>query len=314
MKPHEDHYMNDFDIVTIGHFSIDFIKLPNREETKPTLGGPPTYVSLSAKKLDAEVSVISRVGKDFSEKYVRFLKTKGVDLTGLKIDKKTWTTSFFSDYDSSGERELCLKNKAPPIETNDLPSTLNSKAVHIAPIANEVSTETINKLKTSKSALSLDPQGLVRRFNKNGKVFLSFSEETYFLKGIDILKASYNEAKTLTAQSDLVKIAKDIHRKGVKIVLITRGAEPTLLSTESKVYFVPSAKPKAVVDTTGAGDAFIGAFLTTYIRDEDLLWCACMGSAAASFVVEKYGPAGFGSMKQVQARATQVYNDASIIT
>ncbi|MBS7614427.1 carbohydrate kinase family protein [Candidatus Bathyarchaeota archaeon] len=306
--------MDDFDIITIGHFSIDFINLPNRKEIKPTLGGPPTYVSLSARKLDAEVSVISKVGKDFSRKYVRFLKRKGVDLTGLKIDKKAFTTSFILNYNLGGERDLYLKNKAPPIEINDLPSTLNSKAVHIAPIANEVSIETINKLKISNPVLSLDPQGLVRRFNNNGKIFLRFSEDTDFLKGIEVIKASYNEAKTLTAQSDPVKMAKDIHRKGVKIVLITRGAEPALLSTENKMCFVPPAKPKVVADTTGAGDVFIGAFLTAYIHGEDPLWCACMGSAASSFVVEKYGPAGFGSMKQVQARATQVYNDASIIT
>ncbi|MBS7656359.1 carbohydrate kinase family protein [Candidatus Bathyarchaeota archaeon] len=311
--PYEDYRMDDFDIVTVGHFSIDLIKLPNRNNTKPTLGGSTTYVSLSASKLDAKVSVISRVGKDFSEKYVRFLKNKGVDLTGLKIDKNTFTTSFFLNYDLSGERELYLKHKAHPIEGNDLPSTLKSKAVHIAPIANEISTETINRLKTYDLTLSLDPQGLIRRFNKDGKTFLSSPEETDFLRGIDVVKASYNEAKTLTAQSDPIKMAKYIHQKGVKIILITRGAEPTLLSTENKMYFVPSAKPKTVVDTTGAGDVFIGAFLTMYVRDEDPLWCACIGSAASSFVVEKYGPAGFGSMKHVKTRASQVYNDAYIV-
>jgi sugar/nucleoside kinase (ribokinase family) len=54
-----------FDIITVGHFSIDFIQLPKICVPKPTLGGPPTYVSIAAKNLNARVSVISNVGEDF---------------------------------------------------------------------------------------------------------------------------------------------------------------------------------------------------------------------------------------------------------
>lgn len=306
--------MGPFDIVTVGHFSIDLIKLPNRNGTKPTLGGPPTYVSLAAKKLGVDVSVISNVGVDFPDRFRQFLERRGVDLSGLKKDENALTTSFLLDYESSGERNLILRNRAPSIEADDIPDALKTKVVHVAPIANEIPRETLRKLKAFGSIVSLDPQGFVRKFKENGKVCLGQLEEPEVLKGVDVLKASYDEAKAVTGQPNLVGIVKNFIKKGIKIIIITRGAEATLLCVEGRLFSVPSAKPRAVVDTTGAGDVFIGAFLTMFVRGEEPLWCACVGSAAASFVVEKYGPNGFGSLKQVRARATEVHNEASVVS
>jgi sugar/nucleoside kinase (ribokinase family) len=310
----ETNLMGPFDIVTVGHFSIDLIKLPNINGTKPTLGGPPTYVSLAAKKLDADVSVISKVGMDFPDRFQQFLELRGVDLSGLKKDGNASTTSFLLDYGSSGERKLVLRNRAPSIEADDIPNALNSKVVHIAPIANEIPHETLHKLKTSGSIVSLDPQGFVRKFKENGKVCLGQLEDSEVLKGVDVLKASYDEAKAITRQPNLVNVVKNFIKKGIKIIIITRGVEATLLCVEGRLFSVPSVKPRVVVDTTGAGDVFIGAFLTKFVRGEEPLWCACVGSAAASFVVEKYGPNGFGALKQVCARATEVYNEASVVS
>jgi len=303
-----------FDIVTVGHFAIDFVKLPARVGTKPTLGGPPTYVSLAAKKLGANVSVISKVGRNFPDKYLQFLESRGVNLSGLKKDKNALTTSFLLNYGLSGERELVLRNRAPLIEADDVPDDLNSKAVHIAPIANEIPHKTLLKLQASDSVVSLDPQGFVRKFKEDGKVYLGQPEDSYFLKKINVFKSSCNEAKAITGQSDPVDIVEKLHERGINIILITRGAKATLLFAEDKMFLVPSAKPRVTVDTTGAGDVYIGAFLTAFVRGEEPLWCACVGSAAASFVIEKYGPSGFGSAKQVHVRATQVYNEASVVS
>ncbi len=306
--------MGQFDVVTVGHFSIDHIRLPNRSGTKPTLGGPPTYVSLAAKKLGADVSVISKVGVDFPDRFRQFLKRKGVDLSGLKKDENASTTNFLLDYGSSGERNLVLMNRAPLIEADDIPDALNTKVVHVAPIVNEITRETLCKLKAFGSTVSLDPQGFVRKFKKNGKVCLGQLEDPEVLKGVDVLKASYDEAEAITRQTNLAGMARKFIKKGIKTIIITRGAEATLLCVEGRMFSVPSAKPRAVVDTTGAGDVFIGAFLTMFVRGEEPLWCACIGSAAASFVVEKYGPNGFGALKQVRARATEVHNEASVVS
>jgi 1D-myo-inositol 3-kinase len=305
--------VSSFDITTVGHFSIDRIKLPSRNGAKPTLGGPPTYVSLAAKKLGANVSVISKVGADFPERFRRFLERREVDLTGLKVVASTSTTSFLLNYSVSGKRSLVLMERAPQILVEDIPEVLGSRAVHVAPIANEVPVKTLRKLKAFSCIVSMDPQGFVRRFGDNGKMSLGQLEDPEVLGGVDVLKASYDEAKAITGRSSLVGMVESLRKKGVKTVVVTRGAQPTILHVEGRTFSVPPAKPKAVVDPTGAGDVFIGAFLTMLVRGEEPLWCACAGSAAASFVVEKVGPSGFGSLKQVQARATKVYNRTSAV-
>jgi len=76
-----------FDLTTVGHFAIDLISSPTIVSPKPTLGGPPIYTSLAARKLSARVSVISKVGEDFTEEYVTWLKSQGVNLARLKLVK-----------------------------------------------------------------------------------------------------------------------------------------------------------------------------------------------------------------------------------
>jgi sugar/nucleoside kinase (ribokinase family) len=61
------------------------------------------------------------------------------------------------------------------------------------------------------------------------------------------------------------------------------------------------------LDPTGAGDVFIGAFLAEYIRTKDPVWCACVGSASASFVVEGIGPERFGERQETYERAKEIY-------
>jgi sugar/nucleoside kinase (ribokinase family) len=303
-----------FDIITVGHLSIDFIKLHGGHVTKRMLGGSPVYVSIAAKKLGAKVSLISKVGGDFPSKHIRRLKNSSIDLSGLEKIEGALTTRFVLDYSRVGKRMLILKSRAPPIEARDIPDFSEAKAVHIAPIANEVSSESLLRLRGLASLVSLDPQGFVRRFEKNGAAYLHEMENPEILGKIDVFKGSQNEVEAVAGKSDLTNAIRRIYEYGVKIVIITRGAEGALLYFKGKMYRVPASKPRIVVDTTGSGDVFIGAFLTEYVQGKDPLWCASVGSPSASFVVEKLGPRGFGSEREVYERATEVYEKTSIVT
>jgi len=94
---------------------------------------------------------------------------------------------------------------------------------------------------------------------------------------------------------------------GTKIVIVTRGMKGSKLLFEGRPYDIPACKPKIVRDPTGAGDAFIGAFLAEYVRGKDPVWCACIGSASASFVVEGVGLEVFGGKEEIYARARKIY-------
>jgi len=302
-----------FDIVTVGHFSIDFIELPEGKVTKPTLGGPPTYVSLAARSLGAKASVLSKVGDDFPPDYVTWLKNQGVDLSGLERVEGALTTSFVLHYYGQGDRQLFLKNRAPSIEAEDIPDSFKTKAVHLAPIANEIPYSTAARLRAKTTSVSLDPQGLLRRFEEDGKMCLGSIGNPEILRITDLLKGSLNEIRAITGESGLAEAIGSIHKHGVKTVIVTRGAEGSLVSSKGELYRVPAAKPRIVVDTTGSGDVFVGAFLAEYIRGEEPVWCASVGSASASFVIEKLGPTGFGSQREVYERAEEVYGNTSAV-
>jgi len=295
-----------FDLVTVGHFAIDLITSPKITKPKHTLGGPPTYVSLAARKLDAKVSIISKVGDDFSDRYIAWLNANGVDLSGLKRVKGVSTTRFFLEY-SNWKRRLQLKSQAPPILPEDVPNSLQAKAIHMAPIANELSRNVVDKLRTLTDTLSLDPQGFVREFDTEGNMSLKRWEDRQVLEQIDLYKSSSREIRMVTGLADLKLAMEKIQDYGAKIVIITRGMKGSKLLFEGKLHNVPACKPKIVRDPTGAGDAFIGAFLAEYVRVKDPLWCACIGSASASFVVEGVGPEVFGEKEEIYARASEIY-------
>ncbi len=296
------------DMAVVGHFAIDSICLPSRSSPFVVLGGSVTYVSFVTKRLDATVSIISKVGGDFPEAYMWWLGEEGIDLSGVTRLANEQTTRFELAYSKDlSNRTLKLKSKASPINVSDLPRSLRSSAVHVAPIAGEISYKVVERLKSCAEVLSLDPQGLLRRFSKTGNVTSRAKVDKRLFSLINIYKSSLDEINALTGHSDLKSAIKAVHDLGVETVIVTLGAKGAVLSVMGTLYNIPACNSSVFVDPTGAGDAFIGGFLTEYIRQKDSLWCACVGSAAASLVVEGIGPTFFGEKEEIYERARSVY-------
>lgn len=296
------------DVISVGHFAIDSIFLPNRSMPFVVLGGSVAYFSFAARLLNATVSVVSKVGGDFPSAYSWWLEQEGIDLSGVVKVESASTTRFELKYSSDlMNRELRLKNRALPITVSDLPKYLRAKAVHVAPVAGEVSYKIVKKLRNCADLLSLDPQGLVRKFDEKGDVTLRSGKNKAILELVDIYKSSLNEIKAATGMSRLDSALKVIHSYGVETVIVTLGVKGAVLSVEETIYDIPAYKSKRIVDPTGAGDVFVGGFLAEYIRGENSLWCACVGSAAASLVVEAAGPTFFGDKEEIYRRAHILY-------
>jgi len=293
-----------YDLVTVGHFAFDWIVRKNLK-SRWTLGGPPTYVSLSARALCANVSSISKVGADFSDEYVTWLSRNGVDLQGVKRTNGP-TTRFKIAY-TDATRTLQLLARCEPIGLEDLQREVKTKAIHIAPIANEISAKAALILCRRGKLISLDPQGFLRRFDRNGYVHPKRWLNETLLSEIDILKASSKELSLATRTKDLRKVLSKAKRLGPRICMATMGANGVLLLSEDALYYkVPAYTPLHVVDPTGSGDAFAGAFLVEYLKTGDSVWSTAFASAAASFVVEGVGPSNFGTRGQTEERAEKI--------
>jgi sugar/nucleoside kinase (ribokinase family) len=303
-------FQNNSSICVVGSFSLDSIMVPGRDKAFHNLGGATTFTSFAVKTLGESIAVVSRVGGDFPEAYLWWLREEGIDISAVKRYVQESTTSFELCYSNNfSERLLKLTCKGAPLDFDDLPCDLSVKAIHVAPIADEINYEIMEHLKSCCDFLSFDPQGLLRRFDENGNVSLNLSQkmDKRVLDLVNVCKVSLDELFVLTGLSELDAAVKAVHDVGVETVVVTMGAKGSLLSVEGVCYSVPACKSSMVVDPTGAGDVFIGAFLVEYLRGEESLWCASMGSAAASMVVEGLGSTFFGDRQEILKRATFLY-------
>lgn len=300
--------MKVFDIVTVGHFAIDYISSPRLDAPKQVLGGSPTYVSFAARKLDAHAGVVSKVGSDFPESYTELLCSHSVDLFGVIVIKSVSTTSFVLEY-VNGYRRLLLKSCAPPILQEDVSLMFKAKTIHVAPIVGEISSEVIEELRKKADMLSLDPQGLLRKFDSNGRVSLKKWADKRVLEQIDIYKSSLQEIRKIARSRSLEASMKEIQNFGTKIVIVTLGRKGAAILFDETFQRVPSIQPQKLMDPTGAGDVFAGAFLAEYVNKKNPVWCACVGSAMASFKVETVGPLFLGEKKAVYRRAERLYDE-----
>ncbi|HYB92916.1 MAG TPA: PfkB family carbohydrate kinase [archaeon] len=292
-----------FDLIVVGNLTIDCII---RKGTEPVFmpGGSAAYASLAAKRMGADVLVSSKVGPDFPKQYISWLSRSGIDLAGLRRVKAP-TTHFILKYDGE-KRELQLKSSCEPISFKDIPANIKTKGIHVGPVAGEISVETVTQLAELAENISLDSQGFVRIFDDKGYAKTGKRLETKVLERVDVLKATEEEVKVAVGVKDVWKAMETVSEFAPKIVIVTRGIAGAFILIENSRYEVPAFKTSSIVDPTGAGDAFMGAFMAEYVQGKNPLWCAAVGSASASLVIEAIGPSFAGSKDDVLKRAEEV--------
>ena len=114
------------------------------------------------------------------------------------------------------------------------------------------------------------------------------------LAKVDVLMVNDSEARELSHEYSLVKAAKKIMAMGPHYLIIKKGEHGALLFHEGEVFFAPALPLEDVFDPTGAGDTFAGGFIGHIARTKDISFenmktAIIVGSAMASFCVEKFG-------------------------
>jgi sugar/nucleoside kinase (ribokinase family) len=110
---------------------------------------------------------------------------------------------------------------------------------------------------------------------------------------VDLITLNDAEARQLTEQSNLVKAARWIMKRGPKTVLIKKGEHGAFMFTHDEIFYAPAYPLEDVFDPTGAGDSFAGGFIGYLARTGDLSpanmrRAVIHGSAMGSFAVEKF--------------------------
>ncbi len=260
-----------YDVVSLGELLIDLtpVKNSNKETFEVNPGGAPANVLACLSKLGKKTAFIGKVGDDHFGRFLSdFLKEIKIDVSNLCFSGHLKTTLAFVHLDEYGDRSFTFyrKNGADlDLSKKDIDHNIikNSKIFHFGSLSlagNPARTTTINAVKFAKK------NGLIISFDPNyrEKLWKDVNEARKFikigLKYTDILKISDEELELITLTKDIKKGSLYLFEKGISIVLVTLGDKGAYYRYKNGEGFLKTYKVK-VADTTGAGDAFMGAIL-----------------------------------------------------
>ena len=292
-----------------GNLTLDELDRGGVRVVRP--GGSALFSSLSAARLGAKVSIVSNVGTDYPRKLLPELKERGIDVSAVKeFDGNT--TRFKISY-SGNLRSLELIHPGKELGSNQGPASFD--AIHLGPVFGEVGLDALARARNSCKFLSVDVQGLLRAVDARGRVRLVRKNIDSFLSECNLLKATEQEARILAPATSLFSSARRLLRKGAEYAIITRGPRgAVLVGKGSKAIQVPSIPKSRVIDPTGAGDVFVGSWVTTFQSVRDPCWAGAVGAAFASLSVRAIGLAKFRfSRVELFRRASWAYDHSKSV-
>lgn len=298
-----------YDVVALGELLIDFTEIGLSSEGKRIFeqnpGGAPANVLCAASRQGCNTAFIGKVGND---SHGRFLKSvldgEKIGTEGLILADDVYTTLAFVSIDANGEREFSFA-RLPGADTMLGRDELNTSLLHNCRIfhfgslslTNEPSREaTFSAIKIASEAgalISYDP-------NYRSPLWKSEQDAVEMMRKpipmADVIKVSEMEATLITGEKKAEYALDSLLNMGVQLAVITMGADGAMYGFSGERDFVPSVKAECVVDTTGAGDTFWGAFLSklsaaSSLADsvKDIKHNLSYAHAAASLCVSRRG-------------------------
>ncbi len=157
-----------------------------------------------------------------------------------------------------------------------------TRYIHIASLRIDTTLEILKLLEGGKRPIvSWDPG---RVLSLSG-----LSRLKPIISAVDIVSVNKREIFYITGENDYVKAAEELRSLGPKIVIVKRGSEGVYLVSDSVRVDIPAFQPKEVVDTTGAGDAFMAGFYSALKRGYDLEESVKYAALVASIKVSRLG-------------------------
>jgi sugar/nucleoside kinase (ribokinase family) len=276
-------------LICVGSMAYDAIETPFGKRDR-IVGGSAVYVAYAASNFIKPINLISIIGNDFSDTEIKALEARVADMEGVERvpDKKSffWSGKYHLDMNSRDTLVTDLNvlgdfNPQVPDHYQD------SEFMMLGNLSPAVQTQVIKQMKTRPRLIAMDTM--------NFWMESALDDLKRVLGMVDILLVNDSEARQLSGEFSILKAAKKIMQMGPKFLVIKKGEHGALLFNENNVFFAPARPLEDVFDPTGAGDTFAGGFMghlakTKDISFENMKTAIIVGSALASFCVEKFGP------------------------
>ncbi len=268
------------------------------DEPQATTGGDALNVAVTLAKLGAEVSIAGRLGRDENGREVmRQAEGHGVDTAYIIWDTGHKTAVSYLLLDEEGEKHALSNTRIYHALSNaDVPE----RAIQEADIVYFGSAfqmkqmddggilelfqraHRYGKITAMDTAMNDDMESRERLLEKLRPVF----------KETDLFLPSSKEASFLSGHREPHEMAEFFKALGVKICGIKLGDKGCYVTDLRREYEIPCFSGFQAVDTTGAGDSFVGGFLYGYLRGWDIEECAIFASAVAAHNVAAKGATG----------------------
>ena len=262
-------------ILCIGEALIDMIctdsglPLTKGEHFLKKPGGAPTNVAAAIAALGGEVVLAAKVGADpFGQQLIDVMKEFGVSTQWMVQDKNFFTTFAFVSLMQDGERDFVFNRGADGqlneadlkgINLDEFSIIHFGSATAFLPGPLQKAYKTLlQKAVDKKLFISFDPNYRHLLFKNNTENFVE--QSWYFMQHCHFFKVSDEEAILITGCTSVYDAAVNLAEKTNATFAITLGKEGTMLVHQKKMETIPTITITPV-DTTGAGDAFVGALL-----------------------------------------------------
>lgn len=276
-------------LISVGTMAFDTIETPFGKVDK-IIGGSATYVAYAASNFIKPIQQISIVGNDFPQEEMDALTARGVQMEGVEIvpDKKSffWSGKYHIDMNTRDTliTDLNVLEDFNPVVPD---SYQGADFLMLGNLMPKLQLSVINQMKVRPKLIVMDTM--------NFWMDIAMDDLKEVLKKVDVLLVNDGEARQLSDEFSLVKAARKILSMGPKFLIIKKGEHGALLFHKNHVFFAPALPLEEVFDPTGAGDTFAGGFIGHLAKTKDISFdnmktAIIVGSAMASFCVEKFGP------------------------
>ncbi len=264
-------FEDNIDPTKLHVLSVSFLA----ETLKKERGGTAGNIAYNLALLKTSPLLLATAGEDFSG-YMRFLKKAGVDVSGIKVvDEATSLAMILTD--QKNNQITAFHPGAMSLADSLSLKNVSGDFCVIAPTKPEAMAKAVEECKELGIPYLYDPGMQLPR--------LSDEDLISGIEGAEILIA--NDYEMAIIESRIKN--QESWKKQIKIIITTLGSEGSIIESKGQKIKVGAAKPKEVLDPTGAGDAYRAGFLAGYLRDFDLKTCGQLGSTASCYTVEKYG-------------------------
>ncbi len=273
-------------LVVVGSVGYDTVETPAGTR-EAQLGGSLSYFSIAASYF-TDVAIVGVVGQDFQARDRDLLASHNVDLSGLEVsDGKTfrWAASYLNNINEAETLHADL-NVLAEFDPKLSDEHANAPYLFLANCDPENQQSALDRIS--------DRLQLVAGDTMNHWIADKHDVLSKVINRLDVSIINEGEARMLSGKSNLVDMADALMARGPRNVIIKRGEYGAAWFGEGQRFILPAYPVQEVVDPTGAGDSFAGAFMG-YIAATDTLTADAFrnavvaGSIIASFTVEGFG-------------------------